>query len=96
MDLQSFSFGPPLGPLCCVGNPAQPIFRFARPGPPPRRKRRPSLKATIKAALAAGAGQIAIGKAIIFPPGAPAAAVASDDFNEWDVVLLPRGDHGPH
>jgi hypothetical protein len=54
------------------------------------RERRPSL------AAAAGAGHIAIGKAIIFPPGAPAAAVASDDFNEWDVVLLPRGDHGPH
>jgi hypothetical protein len=60
--------------------------RFAWHGP---RERRPSL------AAAAGAGHIAIGKAVIFRSGAPA-GVASDHFNEWNVVLRPRGDHGPH
>jgi hypothetical protein len=34
-------------------------------------------KATIKGGSAAGAGHIAIGKAVIFPLGAPAAALAS-------------------
>jgi hypothetical protein len=38
------------------------------------------------AAFTAGAGQIAIGEAVIFPP---AAAVASDDLNEWNVLISP-------
>jgi len=53
----------------------------AAPSQPMRRQRRPTLASAVKAAKRAAPAA-----------GAPPEAEA----NPWDVVLVLRGDHGPH